>query len=226
MPTEYEQDLPPEEELRFGGRTPRAVRLALVGMAVIGLGAIAIVLTNQHSNSVHGGTATTTVPPSNSPSRQLIANDVLIPGTSSGWGVDAAAHQLQLTGELINISDSPLTVDYPIQIYGTPLGTPARVTTAVLADSDASELTGSPLPLSVIQPHQHVVLWIGLRVSCFTGSRYRPNWPTGRTSIAIPLHGYPGPAMFQFRDVLGFTVHSAMRGICPNHPARRARRTR
>jgi hypothetical protein len=116
---------------------------------------------------------------------------------------------------LINNSDARLSVGYPIQIYGSPLGAPARVTTAEVATSESTSSAAPPPRLRTLRPGQHAVLWIGLRVSCHNGWRYPPLWPTGTSVLAIPLDGYPMPATFELRDLLGFSVTSSIRQACP-----------
>jgi hypothetical protein len=196
-----------EEELAAGVSTP--VRRVLV-IAVVLIAAVAVPLTVVIDRSRSGPRASRSTPSPASGVSALSAADALVPGlaTSNGLGP-----RLVYTVELGNATGAALTVHYPIRVSR------ARSSPATLSYVDVTAAGGlihfdsASRRLDHIPAHGKSTLQLGLRVRCnFLPTR--PSWPSGDSTITIPLAGYPTPAVFTFAGLFGFDIGADLRNAC------------
>jgi hypothetical protein len=200
-----------DEQLDTAQSSPWVIRLVLLIIAVCVAAVLVYEQTHTHSTSPeaqHTGSSRLSV---GSPSPS--ANDVLVPGFSSGSSVIEG--RVVLTAELINTSQFDLAVRYPIRLLGAIPAT-MQLLFAELASKAAETSHLRPPRLTHIGGHEHVVLWMAFRVRC----AQRGGGPLGPAAIAVPLAGLPAPATFSFSDLFDRALIPSAGQVCHPHSRR------
>ena len=196
-----------DEELAAGVSTPLGRVLVIT---VVLIAAVAIPLTIVVDRSRSGAASTASIASPTHRLSALSAAHALVPGpaTSNGLGP-----RLVYTVELGNATSAALTVDYPIRVAGASSWSATLSYVDVTATGGLVDFETPSHRTDRIPAHGKSTLQVGLRVRC-NSLPTRPVWPTGDSTIAIPLAGYPTPAVFTFSGLFGFDVGADLRNAC------------
>ncbi|HZC73688.1 MAG TPA: hypothetical protein VE442_23555 [Jatrophihabitans sp.] len=185
----------------------------MLALAVLIAAALVYELTRKQSTSP-AGQPTGPVALPTIDGATLSANSVLLADMPIGLKVGPTG-DVTFTAELFNTSDSDLTVDYPVRLLDLDHALIKLVFAEVAAKSAGTSLVRPPR-LTRIRAHQHVELWLGMHIKCAHGALGR-TWPTARSTIAVPLAGFPAAATFSFADVFGSELLPRFDRMCPAH---------
>ena len=189
-----------DEEL-VAGRGGRPVVRAVTVLIVVLMAAWAAYLLTRGDSSSPAAQPTRPTPTRSDTQPEVSAANVFVPGRSTAANI--TGNRISISADLVNNSDSNLTVAYPLRLPGAKNADVTVLYAELAANGTTMDGTSEPPPrVTHVAAGQRVALWIGLRTHCAQQTE-RPAWPTRRSRIAIPLAGYATSASFNITVLFG-----------------------